>query len=222
VLLLHQPDTKVAYWAHVTQSAVEYTRDGWKMLIPSAQVLGPEALRAFTALTNPASGAASRDAEAEVRWLGAGRAVARAVATTAEPVGQPAMEDFRTWVGTLIDRFQHAVENSDLWRALWDDRLTQTRGEKIVQAIAGTMWSILCEFADVDIARETNAGRGPVDFKFSAGWHRRALIEVKLLSSSKLRRGATAQLPQYLTSARRALRSPGRGRRRVVCPCSWR
>ena len=62
------------------------------------------------------------------------------------------------------------------------------------------MWRILGEAADVDMSREANAGRGPVDFKFSAGWHRRALIEVKLLSSSKLRQGAEAQLPQYLAS----------------------
>ena len=62
------------------------------------------------------------------------------------------------------------------------------------------MWRILCEATDVDMSREANAGRGPVDFKFSAGWRRRALIEVKLLSSSKLRQGAQAQLPQYLAS----------------------
>jgi hypothetical protein len=200
VILVYHPGTRATYWAHVTSGAVEYTRSGWKMLIPSAQVLGPEALRAFRALTDPATAVASGDTWTRMRWLSADRAVIRAIATAAEPVGQPAAEEFRYWVGTLIDRFQHAVEDSDLWRALWDDRLTKPRGEKIVQAIAGTMWSILCEFADVDIAREANAGRGPVDFKFSAGWHRRALIEVKLLSSSKLRRGAEAQLPQYMTS----------------------
>ena len=50
------------------------------------------------------------------------------------------------------------------------------------------------------MSRESDLGRGPVDFKFSAGWHRRALIEVKLLSSSKLFQGANAQLPQYLAS----------------------
>lgn len=138
----------------------------------------------------------------EQNGLSWGQALARAIATTAEPVDQPAAEEFRSWVGMLIDRFQHAVEDSDLWRALWDDRLTRPRGEKIVQTIAGAMWGTLCEFADVDIAREASAGRGPVDFKFSVGWHRRALIEFKLLSSSKLRQGAQAQLPQYLTSER--------------------
>ncbi len=55
-------------------------------------------------------------------------------------------------------------------------------------------------FPDVDMSRESDAGRGPVDFKFAPGWNRRALIEVKLLSSSKLLQGADAQLPQYLAS----------------------
>jgi hypothetical protein len=60
----------------------------------------------------------------------------------------------------------------------------------------GRMWVLLCERSDVDVSREANVGRGPVDFKFSAGWRRRALIELKLMSSRKLRQGAEAQLPQ--------------------------
>lgn len=99
-----------------------------------------------------------------------------------------------------MDRFQHAVENGDTWRILWGDKLAKPRGELIVHAAAATMWTSLCALADVHMTRESDAGRGPVDFKFSAGWHRHALIEVKLLSSSKLFRGADAQLPQYLAS----------------------
>jgi len=101
-----------------------------------------------------------------------------------------------------VDRFAHAVDYSDLWRAFWNDERTTPRKEKIVQAVAGQMWVLLCERSDVDVSREANVGRGPVDFKFSAGWRRRALIEVKLMSSRKLRQGAEAQLPQYMTSER--------------------
>jgi hypothetical protein len=138
-----------------------------------------------------------------VGWFEIGRdaGVAEA-ATAAEPLGEPEPLEFHSWLGTLVDRFQHAVENTDLWRALWNDDLTRPRKEKIVQAIAGCMWTLMCEAANVDISREANIGRGPVDFKFSANWERRALLEVKLLSSSKLRQGAEAQLPQYLISER--------------------
>lgn len=131
-----------------------------------------------------------------INWYEEGREAAHSEAALPEP-SQP---EFFEWLGTLIDRFRHAVENSDLWRALWNDDLTKPRIEKIVQAIAGSMWTEMCKSANIDISKEASAGRGPVDFKFSAGWARRALVEVKLLSSSKLRKGAAAQLPQYMVS----------------------
>lgn len=192
VILVHDPGTGVTYWVHVTSDIVLYTREGWKILLPSAQVLGPDARSAFNMIS---SGAPGRG-----RWLTAGLTLARVEAITAKPAAQPMPEDFPSWVGSLVECFRLAVEDRDLWRALWDDKLTRPRGEKIIHIIAGEMWRILCESADVDISREASAGRGSVDFKFSAGWHRRALIEVKLLSSSKLRQGARAQLPQYLVS----------------------
>jgi hypothetical protein len=133
-------------------------------------------------------------------WAAAARTVARAEAIAVTPVGQPPRDDFFGWVGTLVDRFQHLVEHTDGWRVLWDAKLSKPRNETIVHAAAAMTWTTLCELADVDMTRESDAGRGPVDFKFSAGWHRRALIEVKLLSSSKLFQGADAQLPQYLAS----------------------
>lgn len=142
------------------------------------------------------------DPDLFVRWYEAGRDAGRREAESSEPVGQPSEADFHAWLGTLVDRFAHAVEHSDLWRVFWNDELTKPRKEKIVQAVAGQMWILLCERSDIDISREANVGRGPVDFKFSAGWRRRALIELKLMSSRKLRQGAEAQLPQYMTSER--------------------
>lgn len=192
VLLAHHPDTGLTYWHHVTPDAVTDTREGWKIHIPSGNVLSADARQAVTAV--------ARGTRTGGHWVAAARTVARAEAITAAPVGQPTPEGFLQWVGTLADRFQHAVEHSDLWRVLWDDKLAKPRSELIVHASAAAMWNSLCALADVDMSREPDAGRGPVDFKFSAGWHRRALIEVKLLSSSKLFQGADAQLPEYLAS----------------------
>lgn len=144
------------------------------------------------------------DPELLVRWYEAGRAAGCREAERSDPVGQPSEADFHGWLGTLVDRFAHAVEHTDLWRVFWNDELIKPRKEKIVQAVAGQMWVLLCERSDVEVSREANVGRGPVDFKFSAGWRRRALIEVKLMSSRKLRQGAQAQLPQYMASERSA------------------
>jgi hypothetical protein len=192
VLLAHDPDTGLTYWQHFTPDAITDTNRGWKIRIPPEQVLGLDAREAFTAIVG--------GTRTSKYWAAAARTVARAEAITATPVSQPSQEGFLAWVGTLVDRFQHAVENGDTWRILWDDKLAKPRGELIVHAAAATMWTSLCALADIDMTRESDAGRGPVDFKFSAGWHRRALIEVKLLSSSKLLQGADAQLPQYLAS----------------------
>lgn len=133
-----------------------------------------------------------------VRWAEAGRAAAAAHPAA---VGQPQSEaKFMDWVRGLAEEFRTQVEETDLWKVLWDDRLSRHREEKIVQAVAGAMWVQQCKAADVDISKEPNMGRGPVDFKFSAGWGKRALIEVKLISSTKFFQGAEKQLPQYLKS----------------------
>ena len=95
----------------------------------------------------------------------------------------------------LAKEFQHAVEETDLWRALWDDDLRKYRPEKIVQAIAGMLFAAHCRSADVDLTRESNLGRGPVDFKFSQGWEKRALLEVKLIPSTHFFTGASSSCP---------------------------
>ncbi len=141
-----------------------------------------------------------RDPELRVRWYERGRSAARQAVAADGVLPQPQEPDFCGWVGTLVDRFTHAVEHTDLWRALWNDDYTQPRKEVIVQAVARALWVDSCKAADVDLSREANVGRGPVDFKFSAGWAHRALLEVKLLGSSRVVRGAEAQLPQYLRS----------------------
>ena len=131
-----------------------------------------------------------------VGWAEAGRAAAAAWGSL---IKQPKDEaDFMAWVKELADEFRSAIEDTDLWKALWNDDLTRHREEKIAQAIAGSMWVQRCKAADVDVSKEPNMGRGPVDFKFSAGWQKRALIEVKYIGSTKFFQGAEKQLPQYL------------------------
>lgn len=44
---------------------------------------------------------------------------------------------------------------------------------------------------------ESNAGHGPVDFKFSKGWEARALIELKLARNGKVWDGVLTQQPKY-------------------------
>jgi hypothetical protein len=140
-----------------------------------------------------------QDPKLLVKWAEVGRTAA----SYQTPLPGPAAEaDFAEWVKILAEEFQHAVEETDLWKALWNDDVSKPRPEKIVQTIAAMLFAVHCKFANVDITRESNMGRGPVDFKFSQGWERRALLEVKLIPSTHFFTGAARQLPQYLISER--------------------
>lgn len=140
-----------------------------------------------------------RDPKMLVEWAEIGRDAA----AKQEPIAKlDAESKFAAWVLELAKEFQHAVEETDLWKALWDDGLKKYRPEKIVQAVAGMLFAAHCRMADVDLTRESNLGRGPVDFKFSQGWQKRALLEVKLIPSTHFFTGASKQLPQYMKTER--------------------
>ncbi len=139
------------------------------------------------------------DPDLLVGWEEEGRRASQAQS----PLNQPeSPEKFDEWVRSLMERFKHAIEETDLWKVLWNDKYTIHRKEKIVQAVAKSMWVPMCEAANVDLSREVDLGRGSVDFKFSQGWKRRAFTEVKFIETSAFFTGASKQLPQYLKSAK--------------------
>jgi len=57
-----------------------------------------------------------------------------------------------------------------------------------------------CQSNNIIVDREVELGRGPVDFKFSNGYMRRAQMEVKKMHSGKFWGGLEQQLPSYLFS----------------------
>ncbi len=54
-----------------------------------------------------------------------------------------------------------------------------------------------CRANNIDISKEVNIGRGPVDFKTSHGYSFRALLELKLAKNSKFWNGFDRQLHKY-------------------------
>lgn len=144
----------------------------------------------------------TKDPSGLVSWYENGSAATDLIPADSASRAEPSEPEFESWVLALARDFKFVIENTDAWRALWDDRHTSHRPEKIAQAIAGVMWRVQCKAANIDLNKETNIGRGPVDFKFSQGWSRRALLEVKYVGSTHFSRGAEKQLPQYLTSER--------------------
>jgi hypothetical protein len=139
------------------------------------------------------------DPDLLVGWNDAGDAFAHRMAPVTPIQSQ---EDFERWLTDLVNSFKYEVENSDLWRVFWNEPINGNyvthRQEKIVQAVARVAWVHQCKAEDIDMSREADVGRGPVDFKFSRGWRLRGLLEVKHISNSKFFHGVSEQLPVYL------------------------
>lgn len=105
------------------------------------------------------------------------------------------IEDVYQVVIKIIDQFQHLVEKRGLARELWNG--AKRRNEKSIQRIFFAVADSYCEANNIDISPEIDTGTGQIDFKFSAGYDSRVLIEIKLSDNPKLVAGYEKQLEAY-------------------------
>jgi hypothetical protein len=89
--------------------------------------------------------------------------------------------------------FKDYIENGDGYKLLNRGGLKPFSTEKEVQLAFGLVW---CK-TDLDINREPNNGRGPVDFKASYGSGDKSLIDFKLGSNTQLKRNLEKQVAVY-------------------------
>jgi len=104
-------------------------------------------------------------------------------------------------VRKICAHFQQLIELNGLNRLLYDDS-RKLRHESYAQLLFFGIADVYCEANNLDVSREPNAGRGPVDFKVSEGYKARTTVEVKYSSNRSLRRGYTTQLPIYSEAER--------------------
>lgn len=108
---------------------------------------------------------------------------------------------FGNAIRNMIDEYKHFVEENKGWRLLWNENRTPRREASAQDLFLGII-KHYCAANNVDVSREADIGRGPVDFKLSTGAQWRALIEVKLARNSKFWNGLERQLPTYLKAER--------------------
>ena len=106
--------------------------------------------------------------------------------------------EFITFSRNLIQAFKHSIEDQGAWELLWSEG--RGRAERAAQKLFQSIVVHYCRANNIDMSPESNAGRGPVDFKFSQGWGARAIVEMKLMRNSKFWDGLLAQVPQYAKS----------------------
>jgi len=140
----------------------------------------------------------SNDPEGELRW----RALCRVIAGR-DPLERPlstisSADDALTVVRLIVKQFRHLIEERGLWRELWADH--KPRREKSLQRLFFAVADSYCQAFDLDISPEVDTGTGEIDFKFSAGYNARVVVEIKLSDNKNLLNGYSKQLAQYKTS----------------------
>lgn len=104
-------------------------------------------------------------------------------------------DDVYVVVKNICDKFVYLIENNGLNKLLYYKG--KRRNEDYAQLLFYGIAESYCESNNIDISAEPNTGRGPVDFKFSAGFNAKVLVEVKFSSNTGLYRGYTTQLEIY-------------------------
>ena len=106
-------------------------------------------------------------------------------------------EDFNKTIRDFIKEYINFIENNRGWKLLWNDTGVP-KSEESAQLLFLGILKHYCKANDIDISKEVNVGRGPVDFKLSRGFNLRTLIELKLTKNTRFWNGLKRQLPTYL------------------------
>lgn len=109
------------------------------------------------------------------------------------------VNEFYELVDVVCEQFKHFVEEEGGWKLLWDSG-GKAKPESASQLLFFGIAKHYCHSNDIEISREVDLGRGPVDFKFSNGRSYRALLEVKKLDNGKYWNGLEEQLRSYMRS----------------------
>lgn len=131
-----------------------------------------------------------------VRWQDAGQAFADGNPLS---IRVRTTEDLSSFVSRLLEFFKLFIEEQGGWRLLWNDDKTEKPEEAAQLALLG-MARPYCRAHGVEIDREVDFGRGPVDFKLTSGPGVRVLVEAKKLHNGDFWNGLEYQLPSYLKS----------------------
>lgn len=144
------------------------------------------------------------DPTGETIWYQATKAFAQEYPLQLKLANNPSLDDVYLLVEKICEHFKVLVEDNQLCNLLYD-KDGKRKHESAAQLLFFGIADSYCKANKIDLSPESDAGRGPVDFKFSSGSDSKVLVEVKLTSNSKLEKGYLSQLPIYL-KAEKSLR----------------
>lgn len=136
-----------------------------------------------------------RDPVGEVVWYRASKDAAVQFPLSLALPAQPTPADVLNVVLTICKHFKQLLENNGLNTLLYDGG--KPKHESAAQKLFFGVADAYCEANKLDLSRESNAGRGPVDFKVSHGYANRVVVETKLSTNGRLLHGLTKQIGEY-------------------------
>lgn len=136
------------------------------------------------------------DPAGQVVWLSASKEYVENFPLKISIPKNPTPDEVLEVVKKICSKFKDLIENNALSGFLYDSSDNPKREEAAQKLFYGIADSY-CEANDLDLSRETNAGRGPVDFKISKGYNGRVLVEAKLTTNPQLLHGFEIQIEEY-------------------------
>jgi hypothetical protein len=136
------------------------------------------------------------DPAGQVVWYSQGRAATRAYPLRLVLPAKPTVDDVEQVVLLIGSKFKDLVENNKLHSLLYDSD-GKPKHEEAAQLVFYGIADAYCEANELDLSRETNGGRGPVDFKVSGGYRSRVVAELKLNTNPRLVHGYDTQVREY-------------------------
>lgn len=140
----------------------------------------------------------SSDSAGEYVWLTAAREYVSKYPLAFNNLSLETTDDVLSIAHLICDQFKRLVEDNGLSKLLYD-RNGVSKRESAAQLLFFGIADAYCNANNIDLTKEGNNGRGPVDFKLSRGAKDKIVIETKLTSNSQLKHGIEIQLPTYMS-----------------------
>ena len=102
-------------------------------------------------------------------------------------------------VTTMIEQFRFLIEKRGINKLLWNDHLRPNK-ERNCQMLFFAVAISYCRANNIDINPEIDTGNGRIDFKFSVGYTRKIIVEMKMSYNPYIIDGFRKQLEMYKES----------------------
>jgi hypothetical protein len=142
----------------------------------------------------------NEDRSGEASWLPAAQIATRDNPLQLQLSEHPTTNQVFDLVMTVCTKFKSLIEDNGLSHLLYDSN-GHPKHETASQLLFYGISEAYCHANAIMIARESDGGRGPVDFKFGTNMQNSVLVEIKKsTNTSGLKKGIESQLPTYMNA----------------------